>query len=123
MGLTTIMMACCANIDRASPELLALIDVHKVNDAEGKFRTVMGHYGDLRELGPNGARLVPLELANGVHHSYRFSLSASTTHYAIRARPMRWGEDASRSFYSDETGVIRQNTTNSEATAESKPVY
>jgi hypothetical protein len=97
-----------------------LIDFRRINEAESQFHSTRGRYGDLLELGPDGANLITPDLAKGVHRSYRFSLSAETGSYVLGARPLRWEEGAMRSFYSDQTGTVRQNWTNNEATAESE---
>jgi hypothetical protein len=120
--LAATAMACGTCVLRASPEILASGDIHRINEAESQFHSTRGRYGNLLELGPDGANLITAELAKGLHHSYRFSLSAETASYVLRARPLRWEEGAMRSFYADQTGIVRQNWTNNEATAESERV-
>lgn len=117
----SIVTTCCAHIDRADPEFLALRYIRHIQEAESKFQDGNARYGDLTELGPRGANLISPELASGSHESYTFRLSAAATHYQIQARPIHWGDDAPRSFYSDETQIIRQNTTYREATPDSRP--
>jgi hypothetical protein len=121
--IVTSATICCTIGDPASPELRALRDIHRLHQAESEYYSRMGCYGNLRELGPEGANLITPELARGRHYSYGFTLSSTGTSYVIRARPQRWGWDTRRSFYSDETAVIHQNWTDSEATPESKRLW
>jgi hypothetical protein len=121
--LVPMVMSYCTIETRASPELVALRDIMNVHKAEAEFHSTRGRYGSLQELGPDGASLISRELARGVHHSYKFSLSPTETRYVVRARPLQWGKDAWRCFYSDETRIVRQNRTNNEATAQSERVY
>ena len=118
--LAATTMACGSGIQRASPEIFASGDIHRINEAESQFHSTRGRYGNLLELGPEGANLITAELAKGLHYSYRFSLSAEKVSYVLRARPLRWEAGSMRSFYSDQTGIVRQNWTNNEATAESE---
>jgi hypothetical protein len=116
-------MTCCSRVTRADPERLALIYMYRVHEAEMQFCLTTGRYGNLRELGPEGAHLISRELAKDAHSSYRFTLSLTDASYAIRARPLRWGGFTRRSFYSDQTGVVHQNSTDGDATDQSAIVY
>jgi len=119
----TVWTTCCSQIDRADPEYLALIEIYQINRAEAQFRSVKKRYGTLQELGRRGANLISRDLGDGADRSYIFSVPAGDTTYTLRARSKRWEQHARRCFYSDQTGIVRQNRTNSEANAESEQVY
>ena len=49
------------------------------------------------------------DLAVGEKSGYKFTLTATQEGYAINADPVAFNSSASRSFYSDQTLVIREN--------------
>lgn len=118
-------MTCCRNgtVTKADPEQLAMIYMYRVHEAEMQFRLTTGRYGSLKELGPEGAHLISPQLAKQAQSSYKFTLSLTDTCYSIRARPQRFGGFTRRSFYSDQTGIVHQNSTDGEATNQSTIVY
>jgi len=110
---------CCRMVNRATPDLLALMDVGRIQRAESEFRSSGGRYGSLQELGPAGAGLISAELASGEHVSYRIDLSITEHGYVLRVRPVHWGSNTRRSYYSDETQIVHESWTENEATAQS----
>src|SRR5262249_11317440 len=62
------------------------------------------------------AGLIPRVLANGINTGYAFALAASPTGYTITAHPVVYGSSGRRTFYSDETTVIRHNWSQEPAT-------
>lgn len=61
--------------------------------------------------GPAAADLIPKELSEGHGSGYTFTLSGSPSGYVINAVPDQFGSSGSKTFYSDQTMVIRQNLT------------
>ena len=62
------------------------------------------------QYGRYAASLTELgELASGTKDGYRFTMTGNTSGYAIHADPESYGKTGSRTFYSDQTMVIRQN--------------
>ncbi len=61
--------------------------------------------------------LIDSVLASGTIDAYSLSVSGDNSGYEINARPLGYGSSATRSFYSDESGVIRYNTADAAATA------
>ncbi len=57
-------------------------------------------------------------------NGYLFATSHSSdgTSFAVSGRPVRYGSTGTRSFYTDETGVIRYSTGERPATVEDKPL-
>jgi hypothetical protein len=54
---------------------------------------------------------ISYRLANGNDGRYRFSVSRTKEGYTVAAWPRAWQTDGRRSFYSDETQVIRESCT------------
>ena len=72
---------------------------------------------DLTEL--EAANLIDSVLGSGTVEAYSFSVSGSGIQYTIDARPLVYGSSGVRSFFSDESGVIRYTTADAAATANS----
>ncbi len=81
----------------------------------------MGRYSpDLRALQEAG--LIDGVLEPGPALGYTFSVSGSSSTFTVQARPLVFGSTGTRSFYSDQTGVIRYTTDNTPATSTSPPL-
>ena len=117
-----LAITCCRNEDPATDEMLALRFLHDLATAESKYRTDHGKYGTLGDLGPSGARLIAPQLAGGVSNGYRFDVSTTVASYSVQAHPVQWGVTGRRSFYADESRVVRQSWTQALATLDSAPV-
>jgi len=113
-------------------EMGALLQVRSLNTAEVNYYSQFGRYAkNLAELGPPSkgsasseaaADLIPADLASGVRNGYRFTLTASTNGYSVHADPLKYPDTGGRSFFSEETLVIRQNRGAAPATAASPEV-
>jgi hypothetical protein len=92
--------------------------IRALNTAQVQYFSQNGRFAaSLREFGP---KLVAGELAAGVKSGYRFRVEDSKEGYAIHAEPLKFGTTGSRTFYSDETMIIRQNVVAVPANAESE---
>ncbi len=81
----------------------------------------MGRYSpDLRALQEAG--LIDGVLGPGTALGYTFFVSGSSSTFTVHARPLVFGSTGTRSFYSDQTGVIRYTTDNTPATSTSPPL-
>ncbi len=81
----------------------------------------MGSYSpDLSGLQEAG--LLDGLLGPGTALGYTFYISGSNSSFSIHARPLAFGSSGTRSFFSDQTGVIRYTTDNNPATATSPPL-
>ena len=69
--------------------------------------------------GPNAAGLISGSLATGNSSGYVFTLASTPTGYSVSAVPKTFGSTGRRCFYSDQTGVIRENWGQEPATATS----
>jgi len=83
-----------------------------------------GFARSLKQLGPRGEDLIEQVLATGKKDGYQFVLTpgpvdanGAIRHYTISARPSKVLVKGQRSFFTDETGVIRSTPENRAATA------
>ena len=83
-----------------------------------------GFARSLAKLGPKGEGIIEAVLASGKKDGYVFTLTPTpaeangvTKHYTINARPLKVLTDGQRSFFTDETGVIRSTRENRAARA------
>jgi len=109
-------------------ETAAIREMQTIHTAETQYYSQFGRYATaLPELGPpaggqegaSGANLIPGELAKGLHSGYKFTLTGGPSGYTISAVPEVFGNTGRRTFFSDQTLVIRQNWTAEPATASS----
>jgi prepilin-type N-terminal cleavage/methylation domain-containing protein len=96
---------------RASNEASAIASVRTLGTAQATFLSTVGnntaYAANIAALG--GASLIDGTLANGTKTGYTFTSSASTTNttaYTSTATPSS-ASTGTRSFFSDESGVIR----------------
>ncbi len=77
----------------------------------GRFATSLAELGPPAggEAGPSAADLIPGDLAKGDKTGYKFSMTGGPAGYAIHADPQTYNASGRRTFYSDQTMVIRQN--------------
>jgi hypothetical protein len=66
--------------------------------------------------------LIPDDLAKAVSNGYHFALTEANGAYAITAIPVSFNWTGRRTFYSDQSGIIRQNWGAEPATAQSDPI-
>lgn len=90
--------------------------------AEESYRVKLEHhrYGTLEELYKAG--LIDAELGSGTKAGYRFELVPLETSFKVTAVPIQYGRTGDWSFYLDESGVIRGQTSNREANAHDPPI-
>jgi type IV pilus assembly protein PilA len=122
------------NVVKASTraqEMGAIVNIRLINATQVQYYSEFGRYAkSLSELGPpsngkegpSGAGLIPADLASGTKGGYTFKLSGSSTGYTVNANPVKYGSTGSRTFFSDESFVIRANSGPEPATAASDEV-
>ena len=98
-------------------ELTAIMDIRSIQTAETQYSVQNGRFANLSELG--AANLIPSTLASGEKEGYRFTVTTTPSGFTINASPKTYGETGSRSFYSDQTLVIRENRANEPASSNS----
>lgn len=114
-------------------EMAAIATIRTINSMEMQYYTEFGHYAtSLNQLGPptssgaqegpDAAGLIPANLASGSAGGYNFTITQTAGGFALTAIPKTFGSTGSRTFYSDETGVIRENRGQDPATPNSPPI-
>jgi prepilin-type N-terminal cleavage/methylation domain-containing protein len=124
-----IVAAALPRLTRArmfAEETAAIRAVSVIHTAQTQYYSQFNRYATtLTELGPPtsgaasaaGADLVDKELGQGARGGYNFSLSVLPTGYAISAVPKQFGTSGSRTFFSDQSQIIRHRFTPEPATA------
>jgi len=99
-------------------EMAAIQQIRTIHTAQTQYYSQFGRYAKtLEELGPpasgapgpSAADLIPGDLAKGEKSGYRFILQATPTGYTINANPVVYNSTGRRSFFSDQTLVVREN--------------
>jgi len=109
-------------------ETAAIAAIQTIHKMEVQYQSQYGRYAtSLAELGPPAsgapspaaADLIGNDLANGINKGYKFTLTGTQGGYVIQANPVNFGNDGNRTFYSDQSMVIRNNFGQEPATATS----
>lgn len=97
---------------RAANEGSAQASLRTLHAAEATYQSTSGagKFGTLSELA--AANLIDLKLATGNKNGYNFTIELTTDDmnypgFEVVARPLTYRSDGIRSFYIDQTGVIR----------------
>jgi prepilin-type N-terminal cleavage/methylation domain-containing protein len=90
----------------------------------GKFATNLQELGPPASgaAGPSAADLIPRDLAEGKKGGYTFTLVGTPNGYTINANPDVFGTTGGRTFFSDQTLVVRENYSAEPANAQSKEI-
>jgi len=100
----------------AATEVAAVSSIKTIHIAQVQYSSDTGHFAtSLAEL----ANILGPELASGQKNGYKFTLTPHGTGYQITAVPVTFNVTGSRTFFSDETMVVRQNRGAEPATANS----
>jgi type IV pilus assembly protein PilA len=109
-------------------ETAAIQQIGTIQSGQTQYYSQFGKYAqNLTELGPppsgaagpSAADLIPGDLSLGKKTGYVFTLQQAPTGYTITAVPEAFGNTGRRTFYADQTLVIRQNWTAEPPTATS----
>ena len=115
----------------ASREMAAIREIQTIQTAQAQYYAQFGAYAKvLAQLGPpangpdgrDGPGLIPEDLAAGRHQGHQFTVTGDAAGYVIQVVPEKFGGTGSRTFYSDESLVIRNNFGPEPATKESPPI-
>src|SRR5689334_17088430 len=99
-------------------ETAAVKAIQTIHQMEVQYQSQYGKYAtSLVELGPpasgapgpQAADLIGNDLANGEKQGYKFTLTGTPGGYIINANPVSYGSSGSKTFYSDQSMVIREN--------------
>jgi prepilin-type N-terminal cleavage/methylation domain-containing protein len=117
-----------SNQRQNAQEMAAIQQIRTLHQAQIQYYGQFGRYATtLAELGPpasgspgpQASDLIPKSLADGRGTGYLFVVAANPSGYVINANPEQFGSSGRRTFYSDQSGVIRQNWGQEPATANS----
>jgi prepilin-type N-terminal cleavage/methylation domain-containing protein len=112
-------------------EMAAIEQIKTIQAGQAMFYSQFGRFATkLEELGPPAsgapgpaaADLIPGDLAKGMKTGYQFLLVGGPNGYTINANPQTFGSTGRRTFFSDQTHVVRQNWTAEPATANSEEI-
>ncbi len=118
---------------RTSPESYAISSMRTVVTSQFTYSKTIGRgtYADSLDL-LYSSNLIDSVLASGTKEGYAFIVStgAENASFAVYASPITYGEptnhrsrrSSTRSFYTDETGVIRYTTEERPATVDDTPL-
>jgi len=125
--IAIIMIIAAISIPRINQQLMlshetaAVEQIRTVQAVETQYYAQFGKYAHtLSDLGVAG--LIPKALAAGKKSGYTFAARATPTGYTVEATPDVFDGTGRRTFYSDQTMVIRQNWGREPATAESPEI-
>lgn len=89
-------------------ETAAIRNIQAIHVAQAQHFSQAGRYAArLEELGATGMLLG--DLAKGAKGGYLFTMQAAPGGYSIHAVPRQFGATGGRTFFSDQTMVIREN--------------
>ena len=103
--------------------------IKTIHTAQVQYYSTYGRYAtSLAELGPpasgsasaSAADIISNDLAQGKKQGYLFNMTGSGGGYVLNAQPETFGTSGDRTFYSDQTMVVRENYGPEPATATSK---
>lgn len=114
-------------------EMSAVAELGTINKAQIQYNSQFGTFAtSLNQLGPpstagaaegpQAAGLIPASLASGTASGYNFTITASPTGYALTAVPKAFGSTGRRTFYSDQTAIVRENWGQDPASANSPEI-
>jgi type IV pilus assembly protein PilA len=112
-------------------ETAALGAIRTIHTAQTQYSSQFGRYAtSLTELGPPAsgqagqaaADLIGGDLALGLKGGYKFVLEQTPTGYRIIATPALYNSTGRRSFYSDQTMLLRENLGPEPASANSPEI-
>lgn len=114
-------------------EMGAIATLKTINTVQTQYQSTFGQFANsLAQLGPpassgaaegaQAANLIPPNLATGTTGGYNYTVTQTPLGYSAVAVPKAYNNTGRRSFYTDQTGVIRENATQEPATANSPEV-
>src|ERR1039458_1319876 len=101
-------------------ETAPLKALHTLNTAQVQYNSQVRRYArSIPELGPSASNLILPDLAAGERHGHKFTLTGTPQGYSIQGAPTVFGSTGSRTFYTDQSLILRENYGPQPATASS----
>ena len=118
--LTIIMIALpkVSSLLMNAREVAAIKEIQTIHTAQMQYQSQFHRFATkLEELGPpaggrpgpDGADILPGELAKGSKGGYQYVLQGNGNAYTINATPIQFGSTGRRTFYSDMSSTIHEN--------------
>jgi type IV pilus assembly protein PilA len=110
---------------RAANESSAINSLRRISSAEVTYQSIYQKYGSLDDLASE--QLIDPTLASGVKNGYRFSLELTASEYSnpegfkVKSVPLNYQSSGRRSFFIDETSVIRASDNHGGPSSEFDP--
>jgi type IV pilus assembly protein PilA len=127
--IVTVALPKLNNATRYAHETAAIKAIQTIHTVQVQYNSQYGHYATtLAELGPpasggpsaGAADLIGNDLAQGEKSGYKFTMTGSPGGYVVNANPVNYGSSGSRTFFSDQSMVVRENYGPEPATLTSK---
>ena len=108
----------------ATNEASAISSVRYIVSSQSTYSATTGSGSYTTLTGLSNAGLIDSVLGSGTKDGYTFASSAGSDNltFTIDARPITYASTGTRSFFANESGVIRYNTTDAAATTASPPL-
>jgi prepilin-type N-terminal cleavage/methylation domain-containing protein len=112
-------------------EMAAIRQIGTIHTAQTQYMSQFGRFaatlvelgpGAGKAVGPSAADLIPGDLAQGEKTGYKFTLQGTQEGYTVNATPVTFNSTGRRTFFSDQTLVVRENWGAEPATATSKEI-
>lgn len=112
-----------------SQETAAIGAIRTIHTAQTQYFSQFGRFAtSLAELGPpasgqpnaSAADLIGNDLAGGDKSGYKFTVQGTPGGYTLNANPIAYNSTGSRTFFSDQSLVVRENYGPEPATINSK---
>jgi type IV pilus assembly protein PilA len=109
-------------------EMAVVREIQTITSMQTQYMSQFGRYATtLAELGPpasggpgpQAADLIPGSLATGDKDGYIFTLAATPQGYTLNVNPKAYNSTGRRTFYTDQSMIIRQNWSADPANASS----
>jgi type IV pilus assembly protein PilA len=112
-------------------EMAAIRHMTTINTAQTQYYSTYGKYATTLQAlgppqgeaeGPDGAGMIPEDLASGEKGGYRFTLQATDHQFTLNADPVSFGSTGRRTFFCDESLTVRNNFGAEPADKNSPPI-
>ncbi len=112
-------------------EMAAIAQIKTLHAAQAQYYSQFGRYATkLEELGPPtggqtgpaASDLIPGDLAKGIKTGYQFIVVGGANGYTVNANPVTFGSTGRRTFFSDQSNIIRENWGTEPATINSPEI-
>jgi type IV pilus assembly protein PilA len=127
--IVTVALPKLNNATRFAHETAAIKAIQTIHTMQVQYNSQYGRFAtSLAELGPPAsggptaaaADLIGNDLAGGEKSGYKFTVIGNQGGYTVNANPANYGTSGTRTFFSDQTMVVRENYGPEPATVNSK---